>query len=227
MGSSYNVSGCSTGLQWRETAIAREDDTGVANARTRSRAHARSLRDQLISHFANKTNKHVWVAVQNRGEDDPDQYWIGRATGISIHKSGGSVGRVRYDAGDAEVTVEWFERDVSGGDERRIFRRWDKAVAGQTYSFNSVELRAINVSMQLVPPLGGVPLNVVQCEERQPRRAAAKQADVQRVQQLSNPLRANPKGVAYAVHEQHAIPPEQLWEIPSGDESRVLEFCCP
>ena len=197
----------------------------MANARTRTRTHARSLRDQLISHFK-KGNKPVWVAVQNRGENDPDQYWIGRATGISVHKEGGSIGRVRYDAGDAEVFVEWFERDVSGGDERRIFRCWDKAVAGQTYSFNSVELRAINVSMQHVPPVGGVPLNVVQ-HERQPKRAAAQQADAQRMQQMSNPLRVNPKGVASAVHKQRASPPESLWEIPTGDESRVLEFCCP
>ena len=64
------------------------------------------------------------MAVQNRGENDPDQYWIGRATGIRVHATAGSVGRIRYDKGDAEVTVEWFERDVSGGDERRIFRRW-------------------------------------------------------------------------------------------------------
>jgi hypothetical protein len=225
MDSSYNVAGCSSGLQWRETTIAREDAARVANARTRTRTHARSLRDQLITHFE-KTNTPVWVAVQNRGEDDPDQYWIGRATGISIHKSGGTEGRVRYDAGDAEVTVEWFERDVSGGDERRIFRCWDKTVANQIYTFNSVELRAINVSMQPVLPLGGVPLNVVQHEAR-PRRAAAQQADAQRVQQLSNPLRANPKHVALVVHEQRATPPEQLWEIPTGDESRVLQFCCP
>ena len=34
------------------------------------------------------------------------------------------MGRVRYDAGDAEVEVEWFQRDISGGEERRIFKSW-------------------------------------------------------------------------------------------------------
>ena len=28
------------------------------------------------------------------------------------------------DPGDLEIAVEWFQRDVSGGDERRIFRAW-------------------------------------------------------------------------------------------------------
>ena len=27
------------------------------------------------------------------------------------------------DPGDLEIAVEWFQRDVSGGDERRIFLR--------------------------------------------------------------------------------------------------------
>ena len=184
------------------------------------------MRDQLVSHFE-KTNAAVWVAVQNRGELDLDQYWIGRATAIKKHEQGGTVGRVRFDAGDAEVTVEWYERDISGGDERRIFKRWDNGEEGREYTFNSIELRAINVPMQPVLPVGGVPLNVVANEARPARRAAAQQADVNRVQQQANPLRANPRAVTVAVHEQRVLPAEQLWEIPSGDESRVLEFCCP
>jgi len=69
------------------------------------------------------------VAVQNRGEVDADQYWIGRALRIEkvFHQPGtvnGSGGRVRYDVGDAEIAVEWFERDISGGEERRIFKSW-------------------------------------------------------------------------------------------------------
>lgn len=227
MDSNYKVMGCTSGLQWKETVIAREDAAGVANARSRTRTHARSLRDQLLGHFMH-SNTPVWVAVQNRGEDDLDQYWIGRATGIKVYTEAGSVDRVRYDAGDAEVTVEWFERDLSGGDERRIFKRWNTANADQQkHTFNSTELRAINVSMQLIPPLGGVPLNVVQHEARPARRAAAKQADVHRVQQQTNPLRANPRGLTSVVHKHRAMPEDQLWEIPTGDESRILEFCCP
>ena len=67
------------------------------------------------------------MAVQNRGEEDPDQYWIGRAIAITkTYNEGGSVagtgGRVRYDPGDMEIQIEWFQRDASGGDERRIFK---------------------------------------------------------------------------------------------------------
>ena len=43
---------------------------------------------------------------------------------VKVHTTAGSHGRVRYDAGDLEVAVEWFMRDVSGGDERRIFKAW-------------------------------------------------------------------------------------------------------
>jgi hypothetical protein len=231
MNSSYVVNGCvSPSLPWKETVISREDAEGVATARTITRTHSRSLRDQLLSHFS-QTNTPVWVAVQNRGEDEPDQYWIGRATRMVVYKEGGSVegtgGRVRYDAGDAEISVEWFERDISGGDERRIFKRWDGAVAGKTYSFNSTELRAIKVAMQLVPPVGGVPLNVVQHEAR-PQRIAAAQGNERRVEQMNhNPLRTNPHAITSAVHQQRASPPDQLWEIPAGDEKRVLEKCCP
>ena len=55
-----------------------------------------------------------------------------------------------------EIGVEWYERDISGGEERRIFRARmadDDAplMAGTVYSFNSTELRMINVEMQLVP----------------------------------------------------------------------------
>ena len=69
-------------------------------------------------------------------------------------------------------------------------------------------------------------MNIVQQEAR-PRRSAAVRADAERMQQLANPLRSNPRGVTEAVHTQRAPPPEQLWEIPVGDEKRILEMCCP
>ena len=40
------------------------------------------------------------------------------------HEERGTNGRVRYDAGDLELEVDWFQRDISGGDKRRIFRCW-------------------------------------------------------------------------------------------------------
>ena len=89
--------------------------------------------------------------------DDADQYWVGRALRVvKVYTEPGSVagtvGRARYDAGDCEIAVQWFQRDVSGGSERRTFKVWaadEEAgdagpVDGETYTFNSTELRLIN-----------------------------------------------------------------------------------
>ena len=105
---------------------------GGCGQREGAHAPGRALRDQLIAHF-HKSDRAVWVAVENRGEDEPDQYWIGRATRIekTYEKEGsvaGTGGRVRYDIGDVEIEVEWFRRDVSGGDERRVFGVWKRVV---------------------------------------------------------------------------------------------------
>ena len=160
----------------------------------------------------------------------PDQYWIGKATRMTKCNAPGSIagtgGRVRYDASDFEVEVEWFHRDISGGDERRIFKRWvrDKSVddpgpeEGTKYTFNSTQLRAINVKMQPVLPVGGVPLEVVAEEvrlRRSPRVLDAAQAAIGR---LSN--------IIFSAHQQCAQPAEQLWEIPGGEESAILMHCC-
>ena len=45
-----------------------------------------------------------------------DRYWIGRATRVvKVYDTAGNVAgsgdRVRYDAGDCEIAVEWFERE--------------------------------------------------------------------------------------------------------------------
>ena len=123
--------------------------------------------------------------MQNRGEDELDQYWVGRALRVEkVYTEPGSVagtaGRVRYDVGDCEIAVHWFQRDVSGGSERRTFKLWaaDEEAAdagpvdGETYTFNSTELRLINtpsasagaiqLEMRPLPGVGAVPLNIVQ-----------------------------------------------------------------
>ena len=82
-------------------------------------------------------------------------------------------------------------------------------------TFNSTELRMINVEMQPVPPVGGPPLDVVRREAR-PAREAARQGDLRR---------QNAQGIAFCVHVQRAEPPSQLWEIPEGNESRILLHC--
>lgn len=216
--------GCNSNLPWKETSVERTDAVGVANDRARALGHARDLSDQLQRKFA-QGNQPVWVAVQNRGEEDPDQYWIGKAVGMTKCTAPGSIEgtgrRVHYDIGDFEVEVEWFTRDISGGDERRILKRWARdETAGdpgpeesKTYTFNSTELRAIDVKMQPVMPVGGLPLEVVRQEAR-PVRAAAQVAQGR----WSN--------ILYSAHRHRAEPPEQLWEIPSGEESSILLKCC-
>ena len=218
MDSNYHCMACSSPqLPWRETNVAREDAAGVANERQRTRNMAKELRDQLARHFA-RSNQPVWVAVQNRGEDDPDQYWLGRALRIEkVHEKAGTVGRVRYDAGDAEIAVEWFQRDISGGDERRIFRAWEADVEagdsgpaeGAVYTFNSTELRMINVEMSLVGLVGGVPL----AEVRPARRVA------QRAREMI-------RGIVCRKQPVPALPPARLWEISTGSERRILDLCC-
>ena len=77
MDSNYHCIGCASvgaeGCHWKETSIERTDAAGVANAKARTRQLSRNLRDRLKAHF-DLSEKPVWVAVQNRGEDDVDQY---------------------------------------------------------------------------------------------------------------------------------------------------------
>ena len=96
MTSDYRCEECtSDGLAWDETTCALEGLTGIANERAVSLAKARELTRQLQNHFEQSTTA-VWIAVQNRGEDDPDQYWLGRALRIKkVYEEAGSVGRVR------------------------------------------------------------------------------------------------------------------------------------
>ena len=156
--------------------------------------------------------------------------------------------RERYDKGDMQIEVEWFQRDgnsagtrtlvgrclcsptsvrvprakVSGGDERRIFKPWAKDATardagpqeGVEYTFNSTELRAIRLEMRPLPPVG-VALDVVR---RGPARAAAQAA--------AQALRAAIPHISRRVQQQHADPPEQLWEISAGSERQVLDKCC-
>ena len=211
---------CKSNLPWKETGVDRSDATGIANGRKDALALAHSLAEQLEGKFKQSTNS-VWVAVQNRGEEESDQYFIGKAVRIvKTFQEAGSVGRTRYDKGDMEIEVEWYHRDISGGDERRIFKRWMRdEEAGDpgpdektTYTFNSTQLRSIGVKMQLVPPVGGVPLEVVR-EEARPVRLAAKAAG------------QNVRNILFTARKQRATPPEQLWEIPTGEESEILLRC--
>jgi hypothetical protein len=152
------------------------------------------------------------------GPSKRSQYWIGRALRIEKeYTAAGRVGRVSYDKGDVEIAVEWFQRDISGGEERRIFKAWapDEEAGdagpeeGKVYTFNSTELRMLNVEMVLVPPVGGVPLGDVR-----PGRGAA-----QRARELI-------RGIVSRVQQVAALPPEQLWEITAGSENLILLWCC-
>jgi hypothetical protein len=78
--SSLRCTGCvSPHLTWQERSCARNDPNGVANARVLAQAHARQLASQLQKALA-QSRARVLVAVQNRGEVDEDQYWLGYAT---------------------------------------------------------------------------------------------------------------------------------------------------
>lgn len=144
----------------------------------------------------------------------------------------GSGGRVRYDVGDCEIAVEWFQRDVSGGDERRTFRAWtaDEKTKdpgpkeGHEYTFNSTELRlvssssssagsAVTLEMQALPLVGGVLLHTV-------RNGATRSS-----KRTANQPRPNYKNVVYQVQQVRADPPEQMWEISAGSERVVLDNC--
>ena len=74
MDTNFVCKGCKSSkeLPWEERSIGRTDAAGVSNAKQRSLNKARELTKQLRAHF-DKSSQPVWVAVQNRGEDDPDQ----------------------------------------------------------------------------------------------------------------------------------------------------------
>lgn len=227
--SSLRCAGCvSPHFVWEERSVAQTDAAGLANSRKRAQGHARKLATQLQGALA--TNARVLVAVQNRGEDDMDQYWLGWATCVvKTHDESGTVpgSRTRFDAGDLEIEVDpWLQRDVSGGDERRTFRTWAATathagvaadpgpVAGETYTFNSTELRAVGLELEPVAPVGGAPLGVV----ARVRRAAATAGDAAR-------RRIHVPGVAQAVHNVVAPAPQALWTISAADENVILGNC--
>ena len=64
---------------------------------------------------------------------------------------------------------------------------------GEVYTFNSTQLRAINIEMQLLPPVGGVPLRQVR-----PSRAKAQAA------------MAKVRSILYRKQQQCSTPPAQL-----------------
>lgn len=103
--SSLHCAACVSGhLVWQERSCARTDAAGLANSRKKAQTYARALASQLVR--ALTQNARVLVAVQNRGEDDEDQYWLGWATRVAeTHTTSGTVlgTRTRYDPGDLEI----------------------------------------------------------------------------------------------------------------------------
>lgn len=159
------------------------------------------------------------------------RYWVGQALSIvKVHEIAGSVegtgGRVRYDVGDCQIAVQWFERDASGGDERRIFKvgLHSEHHPSVQHTFNSTELRlisrpsfasvgsAVHLEMRAIEPVGGVPLGIVQYKSRFSAR-------------LVHQARPNYRNVAYQMHAVQAEAPNQLWEISPASESAILVNC--
>ena len=110
--------------------------------------------------------------------------------------------------------MEWYDRHPAGGDERRVFSRehTDRQIAESFFTFNSSELRAISLEMTMLPDPGDVRLGVVQ---RQAPRGSALAAQ-SRFQHILRPIR-----------EVRADPPDTLWEISTGSEDLILQWCCP
>lgn len=107
-----------------------------------------------------------------------------------------------------------MERDVSGGDQRRTFHSTPamETEACQLGTFNSTELRAVDLRLELVPPVGGAPLGVVV----RARRAAAV---------AGTHARRRLPGVNQAVHEVVSPRMRELWEISAADENVILSHC--
>ena len=72
----------------------------------------------------------------------------------------------------------------------------------------------INVEMRLVPPLGGVPLGVVQNVVEPTRKRSAAAAAAQLI-----------KNIVFSAKKKVAPPPEASWEIPSSNENVILKHC--
>ena len=193
---------CSPQLPWAEHSVERTDQGGLANARTRTRAYARQCRDRLKAMFQQPQPRGVWVAVQNRAETDPDQYWIGKVTAVlEEHTEKGSSGRVRYDKGDLKLRVLWYERDAADA-QRRTFSVWTGANPDTEYSFNSCELRAIDFGDDMQP---NVPLPLANVSTRASLR----------------------RGVVAALHTERAEPVGIKYVISAAQENAILAQCCP
>jgi hypothetical protein len=98
------------------------------------------------------------------------QYWIGQAAdagnGSCIIKEftdgGGMLEATTFSKGDIALAVKWFDRHPSDP-EGMHFVEWDSAASGNDadarFVLNSTEVRAVNVKLNPVPPVG-VPLVV-------------------------------------------------------------------
>ena len=73
-----------------------------------------------------------------------------------------------------------------------------------------------SIEMTWLPPVGGVPLNIVRRGQPRAGAGAARQ----------NWQEALPGMVGRVQEHECAEPPEQLWEISTGSERLILDWCC-
>ena len=120
----------------------------------------------------NKLQPGDWVAVQNRAETAArDPYLVGRVVGVKgavltkkVEKHE-TLEETTYTRGDYMVAVRWWHRDDADS-ERLTFMEDDYAAAADTADdfvhtarasswdvFNSTELRAIKLTLTVVPGL--------------------------------------------------------------------------
>ena len=86
-------------------------------------------------------------------------------------------------------------------------------VLGRVYTVNSTELRAVDLVLEPVGPVGGAPLGVV----ARVRRSAAVAGDAAR-RRLPGVAQALPQDVL-------APPPRELWILSAADENVILSNC--
>jgi hypothetical protein len=110
-----------------------------------------------------------------------------------------------------EIEVEWLDRTADDSN-RRTFELWEAPAGLPTFTFNSTELRMVNVVLEVMRPPRQEP-HVVARE----RRSAAVACDVRR--RHSSMVRRHVRKVTAPV-------PTRRWRIAEADENEILGHCC-
>ena len=148
-GCGYKVQGCTSQEPWWDCSVQLQGARGVHRQRQLAQKKGRELAESL------KPN--CFVAVQDRSAEGREEHFL---VGITVDCGGGScikrkvqekevIDGTRFDPGDYAIAVRWLAR-LAEDPEQRTFE-----LTGEEEQFviNSTELRYVNVSLDLVPPV--------------------------------------------------------------------------